>query len=790
MLLNGNIVVTLFLQILVGIGFIAEHNNCSEKCAKKSRGMRTTFSILISLMFILASFATVSSAETGDFSIDFVAAAPESYNHLTGGGAYDDRTIGVDDDVVESLEGGDYNCGDIVTFFAVVNVDGNLNSPLDDDPQTIEMDFSFLMDTTGQSGVAIGDIVDVNVNYGTIEDLIAGENTTDDGIIDDGGSVATLVSETTTGPMFTAGSELHGTVKLTDLEAGEQVVVRIDTKLYCDPGSNPTGNLQGDLMDAELIYINDNTPVDPPGAIPGGAQTIPFKQIGSLGTPDIDIIKTVTTENGDFPGSDSLTVNAGATVKYLYTVENTGDAPLFDVSVVDDNGTSGDTNDDFVVTISPLTDEDGDGNTDDLAASATATGTALVTLNIADTLVNTATVTGYDSVIDPTALTDTDTATVTVVAAASYSIEKTITGADTAGDGVINNAGEIIEYQIVVTNDGGVDLTGVSVSDPLLEGTYGSLSSPTESLSSDGILEVGETWTYTGSYTVQQSDINDNGGGDGDIDNTATVSSDDLPDETDSAEQPLSLSASYSIEKTITGADTAGDGVINNAGEIIEYQIVVTNDGNADLSGVSVADPLLEGTYGSLSSPTESLSTDGILEVGETWTYTGSYTVQQSDINDNGGGDGDIDNTATVSSDDLPDETDSAEQPLSLSASYSIEKTITGADTAGDGVINNAGEIIDYQIVVTNDGNADLTGVSVADPLLEGTYGSLSSPTESLSSDGILEVGETWTYTGSYTVQQSDINDNGGGDGDIDNTATVSSDDLPDETDSAEQPLS
>ena len=32
--------------------------------------------------------------------------------------------------------------------------------------------------------------------------------------------------------------------------------------------------------------------------------------------------------------------------------------------------------------------------------------------------------------------------------------------------------------------------------------------------------------------------------------------------------------------------------------------------------------------------------------------------MTQSDINDNGGGDGDIDNTATVSSDELADESD------------------------------------------------------------------------------------------------------------------------------------
>ena len=98
--------------------------------------------------------------------------------------------------------------------------------------------------------------------------------------------------------------------------------------------------------------------------------------------------------------------------------------------------------------------------------------------------------------------------------------------------------------------------------------------------------------------------------------------------------------------------------------------------------------------------------------------------------------------------------------------------------SAGNGVIDAAGDMIDYQIVVTNDGNVDLTGVSVADPLLEGANGTLMAAVESLTADGVLEVGETWTYTGSYTVQQSDINDNGGGDGDIDNTATVSSDEL------------
>jgi hypothetical protein len=39
-----------------------------------------------------------------------------TYDHTTGGGAFNDRTIGRDDDVVESLQGGDFKTGDLVTF--------------------------------------------------------------------------------------------------------------------------------------------------------------------------------------------------------------------------------------------------------------------------------------------------------------------------------------------------------------------------------------------------------------------------------------------------------------------------------------------------------------------------------------------------------------------------------------------------------------------------------------------------------------------------------------------------
>jgi hypothetical protein len=371
------------------------------------------------LTIMLPADSRPAYAAKGDFSLDFVAAAPYSYDHFTGGGAYDDRTIGTTTgDVVESLEGGDFKCGDVVTFLTAVTVADTAQAATDA-PQTIEIDFSFLADSTGQPGVALGDIVSTGANYGAIQDLVAGENTVDDAIRDDRGSTATLINEQLVGTMFDNGV-LNGTVVLTDLERNEQVVVRMDVKLLCQPGSRPTGNLQGDLKAARLTTIKENVPVDPPAAISAGNQTIPFKNAGDVIMPAVDVVKTVTTAGGTCPGADTLTINEGETVRYCYQVSNPSDvtdppgAALYNVTLVDDNGTPGDSADDFTVVLTGLTDQDGDGTADDLAPAGIASGEAVVTLPKPGTVVNTATAAGYDSIMLPTAYTDTDIATVTV----------------------------------------------------------------------------------------------------------------------------------------------------------------------------------------------------------------------------------------------------------------------------------------------------------------------------------------------------------------------------------------
>ncbi len=213
---------------------------------------------------------TVKAVAGGDFSLDFVASEPYSYNHASGGGAYDDRTIGTD--VVESLEGGDFACGDIVTFLTHITVDDAAVGT-----QTITLDYKFTADATGQSGVALGEITYVAINYGDV----GGDGTggTDTGINDDGGSVATLENQYITGDgtLFNS-NDLMGKVKITDLEAGETVVLRVDVRIACDPESTPTGNLQANIIAGLVIDPAEDD-------IKVGNQTIPFKNVDKIEFP-------------------------------------------------------------------------------------------------------------------------------------------------------------------------------------------------------------------------------------------------------------------------------------------------------------------------------------------------------------------------------------------------------------------------------------------------------------------------------------------------------------------------
>lgn len=202
-------------------------------------------------------------AAGGNFSLDFTAAEPSSYSHATGGGAYDERKVGTD--IVESLEGGDFACLDTVTFLTQITVDNGAIGA-----QSLRIRYEFTAHSTGQQGVALVD----NVN-GTSAAINSGA--IDTGTVDDSGSTATVFSEGISGPpVFTKPSTFTREVDVTDLEAGEKVVLRTDVRIACN-GEKPTGNMQARLSSATAIPSNT--------AVSVGDQTVPFKRVGDIKTP-------------------------------------------------------------------------------------------------------------------------------------------------------------------------------------------------------------------------------------------------------------------------------------------------------------------------------------------------------------------------------------------------------------------------------------------------------------------------------------------------------------------------
>ena len=163
-------------------------------------------------------------------------------------------------------------------------------------------------------------------------------------------------------------------------------------------------------------------------------------------TPQITLEKT-----GTYVDTPPIhTFNAGDQITYTFTVTNTGNVPLTNITVTDQS---------ITVTGSPL------ASLDPGAADATAfTGTYTLTQDDIDagTFTNTAEAAGT---FNNAQYTDTDDDIQTFTFAPAIGLIKTGTYVDSNGDGIYN-AGDQISYAFSVTNTGNVTLVNVRVSDP------------------------------------------------------------------------------------------------------------------------------------------------------------------------------------------------------------------------------------------------------------------------------------------------------------------------------------
>ena len=107
---------------------------------------------------------------------------------------------------------------------------------------------------------------------------------------------------------------------------------------------------------------------------------------------------------------------------------------------------------------------------------------------------------------------------------------------------------------------------------------------------------------------------------------------------------------------------------------------------------------------------------------------------------------------------------DSLKEKNSLVNFTKIEKgnatsslTVGNTQTGGPSSVTMTGDVLDYTIVITNTGTKNQNNAVTTITLPDGSVGVLNKVTESITANNVLEVGETWTYTISYSVTKVQI---------------------------------
>src|SRR5690606_28036476 len=243
-----------------------------------------------------------------------------------------------------------------------------------------------------------------------------------------------------------------------------------------------------------------------------------------------------------------------------------------------------------------------------------------------------------------------------------------------------------------------VSLTGVNVTDTLAPGARPiNVGAPSESAApANGVIDVGETWTYTATFAATQADI-DAGT---DLVNTVSVTTAQTPGAvTATATTVIAQSPAMLVKKSVDRQSIAGLATLN-------YTITVSNTGNVSLTNVTPTDTLPDGSAGVLTGPIFGACDNGdnVLDCGETWTYQASYAVSQAEI-DAGS---DRVNTVSVSSDQTPGVTDTATTTIVQAPGL----TLTKAATSG-GNFSAVGDVVTYSYLVRNTGKMTITPLSV-----------------------------------------------------------------------------
>ncbi|UWR24549.1 hypothetical protein [Sulfitobacter sp. S190] len=344
-----------------------------------------------------------------------------------------------------------------------------------------------------------------------------------------------------------------------------------------------------------------------------------------------------------------------------------------------------------------------------------------------------------------------DSVTINAVQNPSLAIVKTFTGTNNPG---VFNLNDQLSYSYVVRNDGNVTIDGpITLNDNLVTNpadfTCGTLAG--------NVLNPGETYTCTATYSVSQNDL-DLGSSTNVVSAVGSFDGGSIVSPSDDAVYPVDAAPALSLTKVAlpaSGSPADGTAAFDSPQDVVTYRYTVQNTGNVGLiEEIRIVDDTIAGPLvckASVANGAPALAT------GQTITCDFPYTLTQDDVDR-----GFVTNNATAqttyaASGSSPTSVVSpnadATVTISEGAALDVAKTLTTAVPNGAAL----NQTLSYEITATNTGNQTLFGVTLSDPLIP-TLSCTTTPGNAAATANVtLAPGGALVCTGDYVVTQADV---------------------------------
>ncbi len=321
------------------------------------------------------------------------------------------------------------------------------------------------------------------------------------------------------------------------------------------------------------------------------------------------------------------------------------------------------------------------------------------------------------------------------------------------------HAGDTLTYSIIYAN---LDPDGAGPVAPCnVTGANATITKPNGTVLNvltNATLNVGDTLTCPGSagcaagpYTYVVNSANENGSGDVVTNfHIAGILHQNASDNLIASDDD-NLSSHVIHPSTVLTKTPSATVVL--AGTNVTYTYTEHNDGDVVLTSPSVTDDKCS----PVTYSTGDTNSNGKLDPGETWTYTCTMAINANTTNTALGHGTDplgkdvtwCANTQTPGQGVFCDQDERSQSTVTVAH----PSTITSIDSSATDV--NAGDSVTLTVTERNDGDVNLTNAHVDVDNGVGTFNSSSANFSGDDGDGVLEPGETWTWTKSVVVNSA-----------------------------------